>query len=399
MSLRRSAAVLMSFAVVAIGTFAAQAASTDSVWVQYAADGAPHVRAIVRDGVCPSLMVGAQTTQLTVRSAPQSGFSDTVCDLVLPANAAGARVNGTVLPPIPVAPQTIALFGDTGCRLKGAEVQACDDPAQWPFPTIARDIAAAHPDLVIHVGDYYYRESPCPAGVDCTGSPHGDNAASWNADWFTPMAPLFAVAPIVNVRGNHEDCKRSPLGWTRYLSGVAAVGCLDHEPVAFVSFANLLVAEVDDATETTEALPEPAVFESDEAQVDARAAAAGHDTWLIVHRPPVAYEATHENAPNAGAHVAAIISGHIHTFAGYSLPGEPPQAVVGMGGDNLAAAKELEQFAPFGGVTDPRFGYAIFQRRGDGWDIIVHDISTAVHRRCRLQARAITCGPALTTSG
>ena len=374
----------------------ARSAPPDAVWVQYALDGAPHVRAIVTAGACPSLEIGARAIPLALRSDTETGFPDRVCDVALPANATGARVDGVALPAIPKAPATIAVFGDTGCRLKGTEVQACNDPVRWPFPTIAKDIAAAHPDLVIHVGDYYYRETPCPAGIDCTNSPHGDNAASWNADWFVPMAPLFAAAPLVLVRGNHEDCTRSPRGWARYLSGLPIVSCLAHEPVGFVAFDNLLLGNVDDTLEVTEFSNNPPVFGVDEAQVDAHAAGTDRATWLLVHRPPVAYEATHQGVPNLGPHLAAVLSGHIHTFGAYTLASEPPQVIVGVGGDNLAALAEIVPLQLLGGVTDRRFGYAIFVRSGAGWDITVHDTDTAVHRRCRLEARAITCGAALT---
>ena len=44
----------------------------------------------------------------------------------------------------------------------------------WPFPKIAATAAAARPDLVIHVGDYHYREAPCPAErAGCANSPSG----------------------------------------------------------------------------------------------------------------------------------------------------------------------------------------------------------------------------------
>jgi hypothetical protein len=394
--LRTIAVVMAAMVAVAASVCAAIAQIAPVVWVQYEADGLPHVRAmVIGGGACPSLTIGPSATPLAVRAPAADGFPDTVCDLALPANAAGATVDGGALPAIPRAPTTIALFGDTGCRLKGAEVQACNDPAAWPFPTIVRDIAAAHPDLVIHVGDYYYRESPCPAGVNCTHSPHGDIAASWIADYFGPMQPLFAVAPIVNVRGNHEDCTRSPNGWARYLSNLPEVACVAHEPPAFVAFDNLLLANVDDATEVTEVLPAPPVFGTDLAIVDARAVRAHRETWLLSHRPPVAYEATHRGR-SAGSHVTAFVSGHIHTFAAYVPGGEPPQVLVGMGGDNLAATSELAQLAPFGGVVDRHFGYAIFVRRGNGWDIALHDVDTSVHRRCRLEWRSLSCGPALT---
>src|SRR5438309_1335623 len=81
-------------------------------------------------------------------------------------------------------------------RRKGTSVQDCNDPMSWPFATIARLAAAKHPDLVIHVGDYHYRESPCPADrLGCAGSPHGDNWAVWQKDLFDPAAPLLAAAP------------------------------------------------------------------------------------------------------------------------------------------------------------------------------------------------------------
>ena len=40
---------------------------------------------------------------------------------------------------------------------------------------------------MIHVGDYIYREDPCPAGDEgCAGSPYGDNWPTWEADFFEP---------------------------------------------------------------------------------------------------------------------------------------------------------------------------------------------------------------------
>jgi hypothetical protein len=374
------------------GVSANAQSAPSSVWIQWEADGQPHARAIV-SGSCPEITAGGLPQTMQVRAGVAPGFPDTVCDAVLPSGLT-VRLGATKLPSIPQAPKRIAIFGDTGCRLKGDQVQACNDPVAWPFATIAKDIAALHPDLVIHVGDYYYRESPCPTGTNCAGSPHGDNADSWKADYFAPMAPLFAIAPIVNVRGNHEDCVRSPNGWARYLSGQAVVACIPHEAPAFVGFDNLLLGDVDDATEVTETLPDPAVFERDLAVVDA-AATPHRETWLLTHRPPLFYLATHEKQqPPAAPHVDAFISGHIHLFGAYSFPGEPPQAIVGTGGDNLDPG--LPILKTLGGVTDIRFGYAFFQRSGDGWSIEVHDVDTALHRRCRLAARKLTCGPALT---
>src|SRR5581483_4696378 len=122
------------------------------------------------------------------------------------------------LPPSSATINRIVVIGDTGCRLARFAVQDCDNPRAWPFAAIARAAALKRPDLVIHVGDYYYRETACPADrAGCAGSPFGDNWPSWRADFLDPAAPLLAAAPWVMVRGNHELCARGGQGWFRLL--------------------------------------------------------------------------------------------------------------------------------------------------------------------------------------
>ena len=115
-------------------------------------------------------------------------------------------------------------------RLKDQAIQNCNDPQDWPFPNVAAAAARLKPDLVIDVGDYLYRESPCPAGNSgCAGTPYGDNWPAWKADFFAPAAPLLAAAPWVFVRGNHEDCERTGRGYLRLLGPLAyAPTCVGH---------------------------------------------------------------------------------------------------------------------------------------------------------------------------
>ena len=105
------------------------------------------------------------------------------------------RIDGRALPLPKARLAAIAVLGDTGCRLNDARVkgsrtdhdhhergqfQDCDRQSKWPFARLSAIIAAHKPDLVIHVGDYVYRESPCPpAEAGCKGSPHGDNWQTW----------------------------------------------------------------------------------------------------------------------------------------------------------------------------------------------------------------------------
>src|SRR6185295_2239356 len=101
--------------------------------------------------------------------------------------------------------------------------QDCNNPALWPFAQVAQSVADAKPDLVIHVGDYLYRESACPAGdAGCARSPYGYDWPTWKADFIAPAAPALRAAPWIVVRGNHEICRRGGAGYFRLLDPTPA---------------------------------------------------------------------------------------------------------------------------------------------------------------------------------
>ncbi|MBA2589505.1 MAG: metallophosphoesterase, partial [Alphaproteobacteria bacterium] len=180
------------------------AQAADSAWVQATAHGF-EARLVTAEASCPTLHTATGDSVMTVRAPANANFP-LVCVAPLPGGTTSATVAGITLPVPSADPQRILVLGDTGCRIKGAALQACNDPGQWPFPQLAAAAARLKPDLVIHVGDYLYRESACPPGnAGCAGSPWGDNWITWLADFYTPAAPLLAAAPIVLARGNHED--------------------------------------------------------------------------------------------------------------------------------------------------------------------------------------------------
>jgi hypothetical protein len=173
----------------------------------------------------------AATTSLALRSvntppAKPALFPVSSCEYPLPAGATSAVVAGQSLPLPKANPTKIVVLGDTGCRLQnGNGTQSCNDPdpngtdTPYPFAAIAALAAAQKPDLVLHVGDYAYRDNPCPAGLgyNCGGSPWGFGWDTWQADLFAPGAPLLAAAPWIMTRGNHEQCNRAGQGWYRFL--------------------------------------------------------------------------------------------------------------------------------------------------------------------------------------
>jgi hypothetical protein len=173
----------------------------------------------------------AATTSLALRSvntppAKPALFPVSSCEYPLPSGATSAMVAGQPLPLPKANPTTIVVIGDTGCRLQtGNGTQSCNDPdpngtdTPYPFAAVAALAAAQNPDLVLHVGDYAYRDNPCPAGqgYNCGGSPWGFGWDTWQADLFAPGAPLLAAAPWIMTRGNHEQCNRAGQGWYRFL--------------------------------------------------------------------------------------------------------------------------------------------------------------------------------------
>ena len=224
--MRRLRLVLASVWAAATGVLASPAAAADRpgvfAWIQHVGGRAAEVRAVSVAERCPTARVDGSALPLARRVGPEPGFENIVCAARLPPGAISVQIGGVSLRPPSAAIRRVLIFGDTGCRLKGAAVQACNDAAAWPFRTVARLGAARRPDLIVHVGDYYYRESACPAGeAGCAGSPFGDRQASWDADFLRPGRALLAAAPWVFVRGNHESCARGARGWFRMFDAEA----------------------------------------------------------------------------------------------------------------------------------------------------------------------------------
>ena len=170
-------------------TCPSDAALAESAWVEMGANNQAIARLLTPYTACPSITVDGVTKPMNVRApagtlplrptstdttlaaAMTSGnskpsvFSNTACEFLLPAGATAASVAGIKLPlPKPVV-NRVVVIGDTGCRISiGNVYQACDDPTIWPFSVISQAAAAMQPDLVLHVGDYQYRDNPCPPG-------------------------------------------------------------------------------------------------------------------------------------------------------------------------------------------------------------------------------------------
>jgi hypothetical protein len=216
-------------------TQAPSVAAPEAVFTVQAPGQRQLLRVLTRSPTCPAVRFDARAAQamatratpatLPLRDTGQAGGKPAVmdvmsCELPWPAGVRQAEVAGQRLAAPHADIRRILIVADTGCRMKASEnaFQDCHDAVKWPWAEVARSAAAKAPDLVIHIGDIHYRESPCPSGnAGCADSPWGYGFDAWQADFFQPARPLLAAAPWLFVRGNHESCNRAGQGWFRFL--------------------------------------------------------------------------------------------------------------------------------------------------------------------------------------
>ena len=287
----------------------------------------------------------------------------------------------------------IAVVGDSGCRLKegpsGSEYQSCQDPKAWPFAEIIQQIIKEKPDLILHLGDYHYREQ-CSKNKDCKkiSSSVGYSWLPWAEDFFKPARPSFKLAPWILVRGNHEDCHRAFLGYSNFLASQDPKNqtCVDYEPADFIELKDLLIVNLDSSSisenlETDSSIAD--VWTQRFKQVAEQVSKNKIKTvWLITHKP--IYGLVKKNSKLVPANVnlqkyleasplknqvKIIFSGHIHLSEILKPVDGPLQVILGNGGT------QLDHFQDLMNKTDPKalgfqslhvgsagFGYAILTR-------------------------------------
>lgn len=307
----------------------------------------------------------------------------------------------------------VLVMGDTGCRVQGTRVQACNDPAAWPFERVAGLAAREKPDLVIHVGDYLYREDLCPpdSNSQCGGATAGDNWETWNADFFAPASELLRAAPWAFARGNHENCQRSWRGWFYYLDphpwrpdvcqDVSAPYTIQTDP-PLVMFDSASVSN------------NPMKPEAIQPLARALSAVGGQQGWLVAHHPIWGVFVSEAKGPLEGTNrnlqeawnqspprgIDLILSGHVHVFELLSYGDLPVQVVAGIGGTLLDDVRPQELSGiPVGnaivmtGADRADFGYTLLTKRGGDWDLSLKNVQSQTLMRCTIHRREANCPP------
>lgn len=358
--------------------------------------GCPGLEATVASGK-GTKKVRVAMSERTAGATTQDAFSTLlVCEVRMPKGATVASIAGRSIPAAkPATVDKLAVLGDSGCRLKGSEVQDCNDPRAWPLALNARSIVRERPDMVLFLGDFFYREQACPAANSamCGGSPapltavpFTDSAWGWVADVFVPMAPMLQSLPMYVVRGNHEMCSRGGNGYFLFFDpsfGTSQACAPSAEGVAPVVYSpttsvdlkvvggrTLRLVNVDSSNgldtgidDTIAASLRPLFVEAN------RRAAAAEESWLLTHRPltgvtstedlpdPPGAATTWSSVTNAFASSGLLgnfdlsLSSHIHIAQVVQIPGLPGEIVLGNAGTQLEPSTGY-QIPAYGPLAD-----------------------------------------------
>ena len=427
-------------------------------------DGTAVARAITTASTCPAISFdGGAPVQMAVHAAAAvepirptayddfysqpAAFPVTTCDAAIPAGTAHVALGQRALPAPRRHVGKIAILGDSGCRMKmkkssAGQYQDCNDPTAWPFQAIAGVVAAMQPDLVVHVGDFHYRETACPAGTPCAGiDTWGFGWSSWEPDFFTPAARLMAAAPWVVVRGDHETCDRGGQGWWRFLDprpprpgqdcNAAADDWIGNysEPYV-VPLDDDLAAVILDTGSVGEPYGSPAeqsALYTQQVQRGFALASPFTHSLFLNHQPILAY-----NSPGSGSGEApppakpgnellqgvlkwiygemlfpgavdAVLSGHVHLaqVTGWT-EGLPPTFVAGNSGTNLVTFPSFPNpptpytgsgFTPSTFEYKSEFGFMMMERTATGWSVVAYDQAGKPITTCSVLGRAVACSP------
>jgi hypothetical protein len=351
-----------------------------------------------KDQICPAVEVKTSSAPAQTLSLQKQKFGEaSICEAVLPPDAREVKTPWGEIH-IPQEVQKVAIIGDTGCRLrlteKGGAFQNCDNENEWPFRKIVRAIAKDNPDVVVHLGDYHYREI-CADPARCKPFQNTVTYAypGWAADFMDPASELMRTKPFIFVRGNHEDCHRAYEGFDKLLSPVGTSACVEDQDTQYVSFGSLLIVNFDMATvhDKPDEKNSPEYHRLKERYLKMLKTIRSRpekEVWFISHKPiwglvPIGGSVlpTNLNLQRAvtenpfPAQVTLAFAGHIHDFQ-LARGKHPVQLVVGESGTELDPVPErpqhthnlengVEVFSPT--VKENQFGYALLERRPEGW--------------------------------
>lgn len=392
------------------------------------------------------LRVDAQVSPAEKGISRAVDFPIRVCEVPWPQGASTAKVGEQQLRAASAVAHRVVILADTGCRMKAHEnaFQDCNNLQAWPFAQIAEAAARMQPDLVLHIGDIHYRESPCPMDRQgCAGSPWGYGWQAWQADFFEPARRLLEIAPWLMVRGNHESCSRAGQGWFRFFdtgrwTAERSCDAMVNDDLANHSLpfavplgerAQFIVFDSADAPNRVISAAEPMYRHYLEELLLVQALASRKRSVFLSHHPLLAVLPSKAGqAPRAGGNASLLsvaragwgdrifpdqvdwaMHGHIHVFESLSFKSDHPASLIlGNSGSAMDAAPppnlssefqvvpgapvELEVYA-----GHAQFGFSVLdiaEDPDDPWRLTQFDVKGQALLTCQLTPRHSHCQPA-----
>ncbi len=332
-------------------------------WLQLMPNNELWFRVVTESVDCPSVTVDDEIYNTSLHRDKTVQFPVRSCKLLVPEGATKIIFNNNVMPSISKEVKRIFIIGDTGCRVKGTYVQDCKH--DWPFKNLVDIGLEYEPDLVIHLGDYLYREF-CRS-ESCKDEVLGGNQATWDADFFTPATSLLRSKPWLMLRGNHESCARAGEGWVHFFD--YRQNCSNYTDSYFIDLVPGLRFIVADSSYDKLSKFQLAEINNLSKEVN--------NAWLFTHKPLWLKESevfVKENLKPGllSKNITTVFSGHVHLFQ-ISERLNTTQVILGNGGSALAHLAESTEF------TREEFGFAILEKQEKkGWQLRVFNVNNEV---------------------
>lgn len=349
-------------------------------WVQYAEENSILFRSLIPlNKKCPSIKFDDSNFETKERKhSYKSEFPIRICQIDFKNDGKDHEIkfeNHKIK--IHSNLEKISTIGDTGCVIKKNKLtgknfeQNCLDPKKHPLLLNSLQIKKEKPDLIIHVGDYYYSEAECQDLEKCGGRPYGDNFQTWRADFLDAAKHLFETAPLIMIRGNHEKCDRGGKGWAvMFDNSLSFKECTEYDAAFKIKFKNINFFMIDSSHSAdlikieSKKDQEKVEFYSSEFQKIFSNITSDKLNVILTHRPIFAWEfeswkkeAKNPNeinlilndallsvSPKKLEKIDFILSGHVHMGAILKIVNHVKhinltQVISGNGGSNLNTAR------------------------------------------------------------
>lgn len=371
-------------------------------WIQYTHNNKLMARATSIEKECPNINIDGKEIPMLFRAEKYDiELKETVriCEQEV-TNAKQVSIRGNSLKLVATKINRFIVLGDTGCEAsffdKHFVKQDCTDLNSWPFKTVADQVASVNPDLIIHMGDYSYRNKFTDKIDEAK-----NKDLQWffmKQDFFTPASNMLHSAPMLFVRGNHDKCELMGDAWFLFFDAQAhQKECLKQSPTYNLNINDLNFMVFDSAEAPSG--PEYSLETLEKYKSDFATGINNlkKKAWLLIHHPIISLnelaqgETINSKIPaqvisdafleSYTKNLPIAISGHFHLMADIKRKTDGfEQFITGNGGTIIHKAKR-DAYTYFAKDENEqvqarvKYGYLQFDRKDDNnWKVTAYSM-------------------------